>query len=87
MHRLLFYYQKYLTPPSIIEYAQKLKLNISQFQADMESYLCRQKVQRDYDSAKINGVEGTPTFFINGKRFEGSWMDEDFQEFLQLFTD
>lgn len=87
MHDMLFNNQQYLLPPSLIEYAQKLKLDISRFEADMESDGCMRRVQFDYDSGRHNGVESTPTFFINGKRFEGNWMDSDFVEFLQSFAE
>lgn len=87
MHDMLFDNQRYLNDASLMKYAQKLNLDISKFEADIESSECLRKVQHDYDNGLQNGVESTPTFFINGKRFEGNWMDEDFVEFLHSFAD
>lgn len=32
-----------------------------------------QRVREDRESARRSGVHGTPTFFINGRRYEGAW--------------
>jgi protein-disulfide isomerase len=37
-------------------------------------------VHRDFASGVRSGVNGTPTFFINGERYDGPWTDPD--EFL-----
>jgi protein-disulfide isomerase len=34
-------------------------------------------VKEDFLSGVRSGVNGTPTFFINGERFDGSWYDVD----------
>jgi hypothetical protein len=31
------------------------------------------RIQRDFETGEEAGVHGTPTFFINGKQYEGSW--------------
>jgi protein-disulfide isomerase len=33
-------------------------------------------VREDFRNGVRSGVNGTPTFFINGKRFDGSWDEE-----------
>jgi protein-disulfide isomerase len=35
------------------------------------------RVRADYMGGVRSGVNGTPTFFINGRRFEGDWRDEE----------
>jgi protein-disulfide isomerase len=35
------------------------------------------RVRQDFRSGVRSGVNGTPTFFINGERFDGDWSDED----------
>jgi protein-disulfide isomerase len=36
-----------------------------------------ERVRADFMSGVRSGVNGTPTFFINGHRFDGDWSDED----------
>jgi protein-disulfide isomerase len=43
----------------------------------------RQRVQDDVSGAIRSGVNGTPSFFVNGARYEGSWALEPFSEHLQ----
>jgi protein-disulfide isomerase len=33
-------------------------------------------VREDFRSGVRSGVNGTPTFFINGRRYDGPWADE-----------
>jgi protein-disulfide isomerase len=41
-------------------------------------------VRDDFKSGVQSGVNGTPTFFINGVRFDGDWSDaESFAEAIQ----
>jgi protein-disulfide isomerase len=40
-------------------------------------------VQDDVSGAMRSGVNGTPSFFVNGAHYEGSWALEPFSEHLQ----
>jgi len=43
-----------------------------------------QRIKADFNSGVRSGVNGTPTFFINGQRFDGEWTRlEQFAEALQ----
>ncbi|MFO7190621.1 MAG: thioredoxin domain-containing protein [Thermocrispum agreste] len=53
-------------------YAREIGLDVAQFRADIEAADVSKKVQRDMADGEKLGVEATPTFFINGKRFEPS---------------
>ncbi len=86
MHDMLFENQQYLNEYNIMEYAQKLNLDISRFESDYDSVDCVTKVQNDLNSGLELGVQGTPTFFINGQRFEGNWMDPDFIDRLKSYA-
>lgn len=49
------------------EYAEKLQIDKSEFQMRMESNEVKEVVTTDYADGVRAGVDGTPTFFINGK--------------------
>jgi protein-disulfide isomerase len=73
MHDLLFENQDALDDEALLEYAAEAGLDISHWISDMEAgnYLVR--IQEDLKSGTRSGVEGTPTFFINGSRYEGGY--------------
>src|SRR3982750_4663359 len=50
----------------------------------LASDIQRIRVRSDFLSGVRSGVNGTPTFFINGVRFEGDWTDlEEFAYALE----
>jgi len=38
------------------------------------------RVARDIDSARVSGVRFTPTFFVNGRRYDGAWDESSFTD-------
>jgi len=65
--------------------AETLKLNIPQFEKDIESIELAEKVDADLESGISSGVNGTPSFDINGNKFNGG--AEDLFEILRENTD
>ncbi|PJE63449.1 disulfide bond formation protein DsbA [Candidatus Roizmanbacteria bacterium CG10_big_fil_rev_8_21_14_0_10_45_7] len=56
-----------------IGYAQELKLNEEQFITDFDEQKFKEKINTDMADGNAVGVNATPTFFINGVKFEGSY--------------
>ena len=52
--------------------AQELGLNKNQFNSCLESNKYKDKIQKEVVEAQALGVKATPTFFINGQKFEGA---------------
>ncbi|WP_326553945.1 DsbA family protein [Micromonospora sp. NBC_01813] len=52
-------------------YAEQIGLDIATFRSDMADPGLVDRVQADVDDGTAVGVSGTPTFFVNGERFEG----------------
>jgi len=73
MHDQLLDHQGALTAKDLMRYAAEIGLNIEQFTADMRNDPGAGKIASDVDSADLSGVSGTPTFFINGKRYHGAF--------------
>ncbi len=83
MHDLLFENQTKLGDQELIARAQKLKLNLERFRSDLTSQEVTTRIQEDFSGGIRSGVNGTPTFFINGLRHDGSYEYEDLLAALQ----
>ena len=72
MHDCLFEHQDALGDRHLVDYAALVKLDIVQFNRDMIERRYLSRVREDFLSGVRSGVNGTPTFFINGFRYDGS---------------
>lgn len=72
MHDLLFAYQDQLTFESVRHFARLIGLDGERFDHDMMAHRYRSEVQRDFRRGVQDGVSGTPTLFVNGRRYNGS---------------
>jgi protein-disulfide isomerase len=75
MHDTLFENQDALEDDDLIRYAADIGIDPKQFTRDLESGKYESDVAEDFSSGVRSGVNGTPTFFVNGKRFDGDWSD------------
>ncbi|RRJ31391.1 formate/nitrite transporter family protein [Halocatena pleomorpha] len=71
MHDQLYEHQDALEEDHLIEYAAELGLDTDQFKQELHERVHEQRVNQDVQSGTRSGVTGTPTFFINGERYEG----------------
>lgn len=81
MYDLVFTHQEALDDASLLQYARDLWLDEVQFLRDFQSQEVLDKVTADILSGDKAEIEVTPTFFINGERYEGNREDEN--EFLE----
>jgi protein-disulfide isomerase len=68
MHDLLFEHQQKLSQVNLGLYAERCGLDLVRFFTDLESPEVAARAKADFLSGARSGVNGTPTFFINGKR-------------------
>jgi protein-disulfide isomerase len=77
MHHDLFEHQQdsadALDDAHLCAYAGNTGADPAQVQRDLDSGKFEDDVREDFISGVRSGVNGTPTFFINGSRFEGDW--------------
>jgi Na+/H+ antiporter NhaA len=73
MHDRLLHHQDELTAKDLMRHAAEVGLNADQFTQDMRKRTGQPKVISDVDSADLSSVSGTPTFFINGRRYHGAY--------------
>lgn len=77
MHDLLYENQQKLEMPDLVGYAQSLSLSATDLQAAIENEIYVDRIKQDFLGGVRSGVNGTPTFFINGTRHNGSFEYED----------
>ena len=71
MHELLFAHQRAQDAKSLAEYARGLGLDQARFAEAQSSTRIKARVQADRDSGKQLGVSSTPTFFVDGVKYDG----------------
>ena len=84
MHDMLFEHQDALEEQDLLTYADALDLDRGRLAQELETGTYAQKVRRDFRGGVRSGVNGTPTFFINGTRFDGDWSVPD--EFIAVLA-
>jgi len=70
-HDILFENQENLKKEDLQKYAKKLGLDMDKFGEALDTGKFKDKVRADIDDAQKLGVRATPTFFINGERYQG----------------
>jgi len=73
MHDRLFERQFALDDDALIEYAGDLGLDVARFRRELADRVYEPRVREDFRSGMLSGVNGTPTFFINGARHDDTW--------------
>ena len=87
MHDLMFENQEALNDESLLAYAEAAGVDRTAVAADLAAGAAAARVHRDFRSGVRSGVNGTPTFFVNGRRYDGNWMDaESFAADLQALA-
>lgn len=80
MYDWLYEQEPPLAEPQIRDFAAALGLDLEQFDRDSRSEEIRRRVEEDLEDGRRNGVTGTPSFFIDGVRYDGAW---DFHSMLE----
>jgi NhaA family Na+:H+ antiporter len=83
MQELILEHQDRLDESHLIEYAAELDLDVERFQQDLDQHVHADRVRGDFHSGVLSGVNGTPSFFINGSRYDGAWDLESLIEAIE----
>lgn len=70
-HDILFENAPALAPEDLKTYAERLGLNIGEFNQCLDSGKYQQAVEEELSEAKALGLRGVPSFIVNGKRLIG----------------
>lgn len=72
MHELIYTQQERLDRSDLIAHARQLGLDMQRFTHDLDIGAYAERVRDDFMSGVRSGVNGTPTFFVNGVRHDGN---------------
>ena len=73
MHDYIFHHQHTLEDSDLEQFAEAVGLDLQQYARDMTERPYISRIEEDLKSGIRSGVRGTPTFFINGVLYPGSW--------------
>ncbi len=84
MYDLLYQHQDALSRTDLINYTEELELDAEQFVDELDRGVYEQQVRADFESAIHSGANATPTFFVNGERYEGAY---EFEALLEAIAE
>jgi protein-disulfide isomerase len=70
MHDLIYESQPRLSVEDLRGYAERVGLDLERFDRELADHAYAERVREDFMSGVRSGVNGTPTFFINGARYD-----------------
>ena len=82
MHDLLFANQTALKRDNLLDYARKLNLNVDRFVKDLDGPESKKRIESDQAEGQKLGVNGTPTFFVDGKEYSGTKSFDQLKELV-----
>jgi protein-disulfide isomerase len=76
MHDAIFANQHALEDADLVRHAARLGLDGARVAETLRAGTYAARVRDDFRGGVRSGVNGTPTFFVNGARYDGAWADE-----------
>jgi protein-disulfide isomerase len=73
MHDLIYEHQARLEDQDLRGYAEGLGLDVERFDRELAGHVHAARVHEDFISGVRSGVNGTPTFYVNGVRHDDSY--------------
>lgn len=84
MHDFLYEHQATLGDPKVaLGFAEKIGLDTRKFSSGISQHKYQPTIKQDFDGGIRSGVNGTPTFYVNGVRHDGEPTAEDLVKALR----
>jgi protein-disulfide isomerase len=83
MHDYLFHHQHTLEDADLARFAEAVGLQMQQFTRALAEHHSLARIEEDREGGERSGVQATPTFFINGVLYSGSWEQDALLPALQ----
>ncbi len=82
MHDALYAHSRALEDDDLRAYAADIGLDVERFEDDLAGGAPAARVEEDLASGAASGVHGTPTLFVNGRRYSGFYDAETLADVL-----
>ncbi len=76
MHDRLFTSREVLDREALVRIAAELGLDVERFARELDDDRYAPRVEEDLASAQASGARATPTFYVDGRRYDGPWDEE-----------
>ena len=73
MHDAIFHPQHTLEDADLAQFAETVGLDLEQYTRDMTEQRGLARIKEDVEGGERSGVQGTPTFFVNGHHHDRGW--------------
>jgi protein-disulfide isomerase len=83
MHDIIFENQQDLNLENVLRLADSIGLDSDRLKRDMQLIELIDKVRFDFESGMRSGVNKTPTFFVNGEKFDGIYSKDQLLHYLR----
>ena len=83
MHDYIFHHQHTLEDADLEQFAEAVGLDLQQYARALADQRALARIEEEVEGGERSGVQGTPTFFINGALYRGSWEREALLDALQ----
>ncbi len=83
MHDAIFHHQHTLEDADLEQFAEAVGLDLQQYARALADQRALARIEEDVEGGERSGVQGTPTFFINGILYRGSWEHDALLAVLQ----
>ena len=83
MHDSIFHHQHTLEDSDLAHFAVAVGLDLQQYARALADQRSLARIEEDVEGGERSGVQGTPTFFINGVLYFGSWKQDALLAALQ----
>lgn len=80
MHDIIFKNMRALSNENLEEYAGEAGLDVAKWKKDFESEEVKKEVAADLAAGRKAGVRGTPSIYVNGRKFQGARNFEGFKK-------
>jgi protein-disulfide isomerase len=84
MHDGIFEHQDALGVPLLLDLAEEIAISAEELEDALAANTYAPRVRSDFAGGVRSGVNGTPAFFINGRRHDGSFEFEELVAAIEL---
>jgi predicted DsbA family dithiol-disulfide isomerase len=71
MHDKMYANFRQINRDHIFQWATEIGLDMNRFRTELDAHKYTMRVRAEEQEGETAGVEGTPTFYINGQKFNG----------------